>query len=180
MRSLVVTGTTGGLGPTVVKRLEREYRLIAITHRQADLTSDSQVERAMSEAGEVYGAVHLVGGFDTDPNGWAKMMALNFTAAVNVLRHARVADGGRLVAISSYASLTKPAGLGPYVASKSALNAFVQTIAAEMRPRRITANALLPDDLASQPMRDHVGEAIAFLLSDAAANITGALIPMLA
>jgi len=107
-------------------------------------------------------------------------MTLNFTTALNVLRNARVTDGGRLIAISSYVTLTKPAGLGPYVASKSALNALVQTLAVELKKRRVTANALLPDDLSSTPMREHVAEAIAFLLSDAAANITGALIPMVA
>jgi len=180
MRSIVVTGTTGGLGPTVVKRLESEYRCIAITHAQADLAKEAEVQRALNEVGEVYGVVHLVGGFDTDPNGWSKMMTLNFTTALNVLRNARVTDGGRLIAISSYVTLTKPAGLGPYVTSKSALNALVQTLAVELKKRRVTANALLPDDLSSTPMREHVAEAIAFLLSDAAANITGALIPMVA
>ncbi len=180
MRSLVVTGATGGLGPTVVRRLERDYRCIAISHKQADLTNEADVKRAMTEAGEVYGVVHLVGGFDTDPNGWAKMMALNFTTAVNVLRSARVQNGGRMIAISSYATITKPASLGPYVASKSALNVFIQTLAAELRERRITVNALLPDDLSSTAMREHVAETIAFLLSDSAANITGALVPMLA
>lgn len=186
MRTVLVTGGTGGLGPTVVKRLERDYRCIVLSHTPrpgtiaADLSNESDVQRAMKEVGEVYAIVHLVGGFDTDPNGWAKMMAVNFTTAVNAIRSARISDGGRIVAISSYVTLTKPAGLGPYIASKSALNAFIETLAVEMKKRRVTANALLPDNLASQEMRAHVAEAIAFLLSDAAANITGALIPMVA
>lgn len=196
MRTVLVTGGTGGLGPTVVKRLASEYRCVVLFHGQsgfaalqktidvygvqADLSNESDVKRAMEQAGEAYALVHLAGGFDTDPNAWAKMLAVNFTTALNAFRNVQLANGGRIVAISSYATLTKPAGLGPYVVSKSALNSLVQTAAADMKNRHITANALLPDDLGSPAMRGRVAEVIAFLLSDAAKNITGALIPMVA
>jgi len=91
--------------------------------------------------------------------------------------------GGRIVAISSMASLTKPAGLAAYAASKIALNATIEVLAKELKDRAITANALLPDTLKSAdapkgvPM-EKIAELIAFLLSDAAANVTGSLIPM--
>lgn len=196
MRTVLVTGGTGGLGPTVVKRLAGEYRCIVLYHGksgwdslqktidvngvQADLSNESDVKRAMDQVGETYALVHLAGGFDTDPNAWAKMMAVNFTAALNAFRNVQMASGGRIIAISSYATLTKPPGLGPYVVSKSALNSLVQSTAVEMKNRHVTANALLPDDLGSPAMRGRVAEVIAFLLSDAAKNITGALIPMVA
>jgi NAD(P)-dependent dehydrogenase (short-subunit alcohol dehydrogenase family) len=198
MRTIVVTGGTGGLGPTVVTRLARDYRCIVLYREHpawdalrkvvrvkgidADLLNEADAERAMAEAGDLYGIVHLVGGFSTDANAWSKMISLNFTTSVNIISAAlpRIERGGRIVAISSYVTLAKPAGLGAYVASKSALNAFIETLAIELKNRRITANALLPDDLGSSIMRERAAELIAFLLSDAASNITGALIPMVA
>ncbi|HSP17492.1 MAG TPA: SDR family NAD(P)-dependent oxidoreductase [Thermoanaerobaculia bacterium] len=198
MRRIVVTGGTGGLGIAVVTRLARDYRCTVLYHGdqgwqalrrivevdgiKADLSNESDVQRALGQVRDLYAVVHLVGGFDADANAWSKMMSINFTTAVNVLGAALpgIEDGGRIVAISSYVSLTKPAGLGAYVASKSALNALIQTLAIESKKRRIGVNALLPDDLGTAEMRERVAEVIAFLLSDAASNITGALIPMLA
>jgi NAD(P)-dependent dehydrogenase (short-subunit alcohol dehydrogenase family) len=198
VKTIVVTGGTGGLGTTVVPLLAHEYQPIVLYHGQggfdalrkvadvqgiqADLSNESDVRRAFDQIRDLFAIVHLVGGFDTDPNAWQTMMSLNFTTAVNVLATGapRVQDGGRIVAISSYVSLTKPDGLGAYVASKSALNEFIQTLAIELKKRRIATNALLPDNLATPAMRERVAGVIAFLLSDAASNVTGALIPMLA
>ena len=198
MRSIVVTGGTGGLGPTVVTRLARDYRCIVLYREEAswdalrkvvkvegidaDLLDSADAERAMAQAGDLYGIVHLVGGFTTDANAWSKMFALNFTTSLNAINAAlpHIERGGRIIAISSYASMSRPAGLGAYVASKGALNAFVQTLAVELKPRRITANAILPDDLGSSFMRERTAELISFLLSESASNITGALVPMLA
>ena len=72
---------------------------------------------------------------------------------------------------------------------KSALNALVQVLAAEERSNGITANAVLPDSMATPAMLqstdaaklvplERVSETIAFLLSDAAAGTSGALIPI--
>jgi NAD(P)-dependent dehydrogenase (short-subunit alcohol dehydrogenase family) len=198
MRTIVVTGGTGGLGPTVVTRLARDYRCIVLYREEAswealrkvvnvegidaDLLDEADAQRAISEAGDLYAIVHLVGGFTTDANAWSKMIALNFTTAVNAINAAvpHIERGGRVVAISSYASISRPAGLGAYVASKGALNAFIATLAVELKARRITANAILPDDLGSSFMRERTADLIAFLLSESASNITGALIPMLA
>lgn len=198
MSTIVVTGGTGGLGPTVVRRLSRDYRCIVLYREHsawealqkvvsvegidADLLNEDDVQRAFARAGDLYGVVHLVGGFTTDANAWAKMISLNYTTSVNAITAAlpHIERGGRVIAISSYVTLTKPAGLGAYVASKSALNDFIQMLAVELKPRRITANALLPDDLGSSVMRERAAELIEFLLSETASNITGALVPMVA
>jgi NAD(P)-dependent dehydrogenase (short-subunit alcohol dehydrogenase family) len=198
VKTLLITGGTGNLGSTVVGRLAREYRCVLLVHGEheltanvqairADLSNEAEVTRAFDQVGELYGLVHLVGGFaegaaDADASVWSNMMSLNLTAAVTLIRAARphLADGGRVIAISSYVTLRKRSGLAPYIVSKSALNALIEVLAIELRPRRITANAILPDALAEPAMREHVAETILWLLSDAAANVTGALIPMVA
>ena len=143
--------------------------------------------------------VHLAGGYaggavsETAGEAWRQMLDLNLTSAFFVIREVlarmRRDAPGRIVAISSIASIEKMKGAAAYVVSKSALNALIEVTAAEIAGTGITANALLPGTLDTPPMRqampnarrvplDRVAEAILFLLSDGAANINGALIPL--
>lgn len=198
MRSLVITGGTGGLGTDVVARLSRDYRCIVLGHAQVDLTNEQSVRRAFDEAGEIYGLVHLVGGFgggsvrETSLETWTKILALNTTAAFLAARGAlsHMTSPGRIVMISSIATLRPKGGSAAYTVAKSALNALVQVLAAEERANGITANAILPDAMATPAMLkdsadasklvplERVSETIAFLLSDAAAGTSGMLIPI--
>jgi len=211
MRTLIITGGTGGLGTEVVERLRREYRCVLLVRGEtpdgldavhADLASETSVRAAFAQAaqtwGAPYGVVHLAGGFapgkivDTDGDGWSKMLALNATAAFFVIREAlRVLRGpGRIVAVSSIAALKRGGGAAAYTVSKSALNALIDVAAAEAKGSGVTVNAVAPSSLATPavikemgagadlvPLGD-VAETIAFLLSDAAASISGAIIPM--
>jgi len=63
MRTVVITGGTGGLGTDVVRRLSMDYRCVVLGHAQADLTSEDSVRSAFESIGEIYGLVHLVGGW---------------------------------------------------------------------------------------------------------------------
>lgn len=197
MRTLVITGGTGGLGTEVVRRLSRNYRCVVPGHAQVDLTSEESVRKAFEEIGPIYGLVHLVGGWaggtvrETSIETWSKMLALNTTAAFLAMRGAlpHISNPGRIVAISSIASLEIAGGSAAYTVAKSAINALIQVIAAEERANGITANAILPESLATPAMLksggasklvplERVAETIAFLLSDAAAGTSGTLIPI--
>lgn len=197
MRTVVITGGTGGLGTAVVQRLEREYRCVVLGHRDVDLTEESSVRRAFESIGEIYGLVHLVGGFapgriaDTSLETWTSMLSLNATTAFLASREALVhmTRPGRIVAVSSIATHTPSVGSAAYFVAKSALNALVQMIATETHGSGLTANAVLPDAMATPAMLremdasqlvplERVSETIAFLLSEAAAGISGTLIPI--
>ena len=197
MRTLVITGGTGGLGTEVVRRLSRDYHCIVPGHTQVDLTSEDSVRKAFDDVGSIYGLVHLVGGWsggtvrETSLDTWSKMLALNTTAAFLAARGAlaHMTNPGRVVVVSSIATLKIGGGSVAYTVAKSALNALVQVLAAEERSSGITANAVLPDAMATPAMLqstdaaklvplERVSETIAFLLSDAAAGTSGALIPI--
>jgi len=197
MRTVAITGGTGGLGTEVVRRLSLEYRCIVLGHDDVDLTDEGSVQKTFGSLGELYALVHLVGGFapgkteQTPVEVWSKMLAVNVTAAFLAMRGAlpHLSHPGRIVAVSSIATLSPAAGSTAYTVSKSALNALVQTIAAEQRGSGITANAVLPDSMATPAMLkemdaaklvplERVSGTIAFLLSDAAAGVSGSLIPI--
>jgi NAD(P)-dependent dehydrogenase (short-subunit alcohol dehydrogenase family) len=197
MRTLVITGGHGGLGTEVVRRLSRDYRCIVPEREQLDVADETSVQRAFEEFGEIYGLVHLVGGWTggsvraTSLETWSKMLALNTTTAFLAAREAlkQMTQPGRIVVVSSIATLDVSGGSAAYTVAKSALNSLVQVLAREERSHAITVNAVLPDSMATPAMLattdaaklvplERVSEAIAFLLSDGAAGISGTLIPI--
>jgi NAD(P)-dependent dehydrogenase (short-subunit alcohol dehydrogenase family) len=197
MRTVAITGGTGGLGTAVVERLSREFRCVVLGHSQVDVTSEESVRNAFAGLGELYGLVHLVGGFapgklaETSVETWSRMLSVNLTAAFLTMREAlpRLTRPGRIVAVSSIATLTPAGGSVAYSVAKSALNSLVQSVAADQRGTGVTVNAVLPDSLATPAMLkemeasklvplDRVAETIAFLLSDGAAGVAGTLIPI--
>lgn len=174
-----------------------------IRSARADLTDPPSVRAAIhsvaAELGPPYGLVHLAGGWapgslaETSDDAWTRMLSLNLTGAFVAIRETlAVMDrsrAGRIVVISAEATRSKPAGNVAYVVSKSALNVLIEQVAQELRGTPITANALLPSSLDTPAMREvmpreelvplpRVAEAISFLLSGAAASISGALIPL--
>lgn len=205
VRPLIVTGATGGLGTVVLRHLSSSYECIALSRGQADLTDPASVRKAIrsiaDEHGPPYGLVHLAGGFapgsllETTDETWAQMLGLNLTAAFAAIRETLAvmdrASAGRIVAISSEAALTKAKGSVAYTVSKSALSVLIELAAKELAGTRITANALLPSALDTPAMRavmpreqlvplERVAETIAFLLSESASSVNGALIPLTA
>jgi NAD(P)-dependent dehydrogenase (short-subunit alcohol dehydrogenase family) len=183
MKTVVITGGTGSLGSVVVSRLERDYRCVVLTHAMADLQDEVSVRDAFTKIGEIYALVHLVGGFalgaaaETSSKAWSEMLALNATTAF-IASHealAHMTRPGRIVAVGSIAAVEKSAGMAAYVVSKSALITLIEIIGKE-NPG-VSANVIAPSTLTPE-LRERAAETIAFLLSDAAANITGATIPL--
>lgn len=108
--------------------------------------------------------------------------------------------GASIIALSSYASVSKETGMSAYAMTKSAMNTAVQVMAKEFIKREIRVNAILPgntmsrmgslsDDWTDEELETineiqnlgcvPVGEitkTIEFLLSDSALHITGSLI----
>ena len=210
MRTLIVTGATGGLGTEVVRHLREDYDVVALYRSdaptnvrgvQADLSDPASVRRAIQSIGAPYGLVHLAGGFamgsiaETTDDTWRKMIELNLTAAFVAIRETlAVMDRnapGRILVISSDAARSKAPGMAAYTVSKSGLNVLIEVLAKELKGTAITANALMPSALDTPAMRaempreklvplDRVVKTLKFLLSDDGANVNGALIPLTA
>lgn len=134
----------------------------------------------------------------TEDGTYARMMSMNVDTAYRgpraLLPEMVAAGAGSVVVIGSRAA-EQPwtsAGAAAYAASKAAVVAMAQAAAAEVRARGVRVNALLPSTLdtpanrSAMPDADHaswvsLGSAagiIAFLLSDEAADVSGAALPL--
>jgi NAD(P)-dependent dehydrogenase (short-subunit alcohol dehydrogenase family) len=140
---------------------------------------------------------------ETPTSEWESVMAVNLFAAsaiASAVGAALVAGGrgGRIVNVSSIAAMAGLPNIAPYNATKAAMDAMSRTMAVELGPAGICCNSVNPGTIATElvdellaanpPLRDkfvnktalgRVGvtdEAawpIVFLLTDAAAFITG-------
>jgi 3-oxoacyl-[acyl-carrier protein] reductase len=130
---------------------------------------------------------------------WQDVMATNLTGVFlctqAVLRPMLKQRSGRIVNVTSVVGLTGNAGQANYAASKAGVVGFTKSVAREVASRSITANAVAPgfiDTDMTAAMTDKAREAVAaaipmgrvgrpedvagavlFLLSDAAAYVTG-------
>lgn len=174
---------------------------------EADLTQDDGAAQAVLAALQAFGgldaAVHLMGGFAMDGplheatiETWDRMMSMNARSAFLFFRAAlapmKEAGQGRLIAVGSRSGEEPAPGMGAYSASKAALHMLVRTTAAELKQTRINCNAVLPSTIdtaanrAAMPQADFtrwvrpesLAGLIAWLISDAAADVNGALIPI--
>ena len=135
---------------------------------------------------------------------WEEVFAVNtagaFRLARAVVRPMMMARRGRIIHVSSVAGGKGGRGQSNYAASKAAVEGFTRALAVELAPRNITVNAVAPgviDTEMSAFVRqaapdevlrrillgrvgspDEVARVIAFLASDDASYITGAVIPV--
>jgi NAD(P)-dependent dehydrogenase (short-subunit alcohol dehydrogenase family) len=219
---LVVTGSSGALGQAVAATLSGYgAKLALLDHARApppaqpagalhyggvDLTQEDAARSAMGqiakEAGRLDGLINLAGGFRWEKleggtlNSWDAMYRLNLRTAVvscqAALPHLLQAGGGRIVNVGAMGALNAAAGMGAYAAAKAGVAKLTEALAAELKDRAITVNAILPSTLDTpqnrldMPQADftrwvtplEAAEVIAFLVSDEARAITGALIPV--
>lgn len=133
---------------------------------------------------------------------WSDVLRTNLDGAFHLSRRATPsmmrARFGRIVNVSSVAALAGAAGQANYAAAKAGLVGLTRSVARELAPRGITCNAVLPgpietdmtaalaedrrSELAAEvPLgrfgtTDEVAAAVAFLCSDAASYVTGAVL----
>jgi 3-oxoacyl-[acyl-carrier protein] reductase len=84
-----------------------------------------------------------------------RLFAVNTRGGFNVLREAsrRVADGGRIVSISTALTRLSVPGSGGYAGSKAAVEAMVRALASELGRRGITVNSVAPGMTETDMMR---------------------------
>jgi NAD(P)-dependent dehydrogenase (short-subunit alcohol dehydrogenase family) len=170
------------------------------THLAADLGEIEVLSSVLQGIGQVDAIIHAAGllrvaSYDQmSLEDGAMMWQVHVNAAAAIVQSLapRMEDGGRIVLIGSRVS-SGAANKSLYAASKSAYIGFSRSIAAELANRAITVNVISPAATDTPMLHDpkRVGSApvlppfgryvkpeeiagtVAFLLSDAAAAMTG-------
>jgi NAD(P)-dependent dehydrogenase (short-subunit alcohol dehydrogenase family) len=140
---------------------------------------------------------------ETSLSEWDEVLRVNVLGAAAFARAvgsrlAGTGNGGRIVNIASIAGLTGLPNIGPYNASKAALDAMTRTLAVELGPANVLCNSVAPGTIATEMVAqlmdanpalkerlvakspigrigavDEAAWPIVFLLTDAASFITG-------
>jgi len=134
-----------------------------------DVTSEASVAAAVDRLRSASPQINIlvnnagIGGGEpiegSDVERWRRTIDTNLTGIYLVSRAvvASLADGGRIVNMSSVLGRFGVAGYTAYCASKHGVIGFTRALALELAPRRITVNALCPGwvdtDMAAQGMQ---------------------------
>jgi len=170
------------------------------TAMPAELSTGEGARKLAKDAADRFGRidalVHVMGGFaggsrvdETDDATFEKMLDLNYRSAFYLLRavvpQMRAQGGGRIVAVASRQAAEPAAMVGAYSASKAALVSLIRTVALENKDRCISANTVLPGTMDTPANHNpdwvkpaQVAALLVHLASDAAAQVTGASIPI--
>lgn len=196
-RCVVVTGASGNLGRVLVERLQRAGAVVVpLTHKDADLSQEPQVEaaydRALQRNGAIWGSVQLAGGWapgtvaQTSVELFERMIDVNLRSAFLCCRAAlrRMRGEGRIVNVSAIiaATLTGVGGSAAYAAAKAGIVALTKAIAEE--GGGVRANCIAPGtmktpangDLPGQVPLEDVAEGILYLLSPESGAVNGAVL----
>ena len=160
------------------------------------------LDQAAQHFGRLDGLVNVAGGFQWEKieggriDTWDQMFAINVRTALvasqAALPHLLARGSARIVNVGAASASQAAMGMGAYAAAKSGVARLTEAMAEEFKDRGLTVNAVLPSILdtpanrADMPKADParwvspqaLARVVLFLLSDDAAPITGALIPV--
>jgi 3-oxoacyl-[acyl-carrier protein] reductase len=136
-----------------------------------------------------------------EESDWERVIDVNLKSVFLCAKEAAkmLPSGGRIVTVSSIASVVGFAGLAHYCASKSGVNGLTRVLALELAKRNITVNAVAPGAIATpgasgamteeamqqtlamipaarQGAPEDIANAVVFLASAASSYITGQVI----
>jgi len=175
--TVVVTGASTGIGEACALHLDRlGFRVLAGVRKAEDgealrkrasdrfrpvlldVTDGDSIARAAREVGPVAGLVNNAGIVVAGPLEFLPLDDLRRQLEVNVIGQVAVTQAflpalraakGRVVNIGSVSGLIATPFLGPYCASKFALEALTDSLRMELRPRGIRVSIVEPGAIAT-------------------------------
>jgi NAD(P)-dependent dehydrogenase (short-subunit alcohol dehydrogenase family) len=165
LRTALVTGASSGIGTATASRLARfGWRVLAGVRREGDapegteevlldVTDGAQIEAAAERVEELHGLVNNAGIALASPLEFVPLEELRRQLEVNVLGQVAVTQAflpalrrarGRIVFIGSIAGKSALPFLGPYAASKHAIEAIADSLRVELSPWGIGVTLVEP------------------------------------
>jgi NAD(P)-dependent dehydrogenase (short-subunit alcohol dehydrogenase family) len=159
------------------------------------------VDRIAAEIGPPDILVNTIGAFElgdalaVTPQNLSQLMDVNLGAALwltqAVVPHMQRRGSGVIVHTAARPGVEPTAGFAAYSVTKAALVHLVRTLDVELRPHGIRVNAVAPQLIATERNKamfppeamagavapEAIAEVIAFLVSEKAASVSGAIVP---
>jgi NAD(P)-dependent dehydrogenase (short-subunit alcohol dehydrogenase family) len=159
------------------------------------------VDRIIAEVGRPDILVNTIGSYElgdalsVTPDALRRLTEVNLGAALwltqAVVPHMREKASGVIVHIGARPGVEPVVGSAAYAVTKAALVHLVRTLDVELRPDGIRVNVVVPQVIATAKNKalfppemlagavepEAIAEVIAFLVSDAAASVSGAVLP---
>ena len=211
--NVALTSRDAASAETAAAKLKAEFPAVEALGVAMDPAEVGDIRAAFASVAGRFGrldafvnnAAHLGVGLsvlNSTESDWDAVMNANARAAFFCSQEAvkLMKDGGSIVFISSCHAKKSVPGRALYTASKAALGGIVRSLALELGPLGIRANAILAgairtdrwDGLSEEDVEkrrarwpagrestpENIAAAVAFLCSDAACTITGAEIPV--
>jgi len=206
-RATAMALAAGGRSVVAVDRNERGLRALpsGVRREVADPTDPAVaaklIDRIAAEVGPPAVLVNTIGAFrpgdalSTTPETLRLMIDVNLGPALwlsqAVAPHMQQEGSGVIVHVAARPGLEPAGGMAAYSVSKAALVHLTRTLAIELRPHGIRVNAVAPQLLDTPANRatfpaevmanavapEAIAGVIAFLVSDAAASVSGAILP---
>ena len=206
-RAVVTALAGAGLTVVAVDRSEAGLRDLpdGVRREVADTTDPAVtaevIDRIAAEVGPPDVLVNTIGTFSqgdalsTTPDQLRLMLDVNLATALwlsqAAARHMQRQGSGAIVHITARPGIEPTAGWAAYAVSKAALAHLTRVLDVELRPHGIRVNAVAPqlidtpanraflpaEMLANAVSPDAIAAVIAFLVSDAASPVSGAILP---
>jgi len=154
-RTALITGSTGGIGKSLVSSLQENVNVISPTRKELDLSSNSSISDYICSLDVPIdiivncAGIHKAGNCeDLTVHDFQNILQINLIAPFQIIsglvKGMKERKYGRILNISSIWSIVSKEKRSIYSASKSGLDGLTRTLALELAPFNILVNSIAP------------------------------------
>ena len=168
-RTALLTGSTGGIGKSLVSSLKENVNVISPTRKELDLSSNSSIDDYISSLDIPIDIIVNCAGIHKSGNcedlttyDFQNILQINLIAPFKIIsglvKGMKERKYGRILNISSIWSIVSKEKRSIYSASKSGLDGLTRSLSLEFAPFNILVNSIAPGYVDTKMIQLHNSE----------------------